>query len=147
MGTVCATAITISYRLARIEDSLPKREGDVQRGSQGNRHRPEIDENSQCCSTWVNRKETGVRHLRPHDEALTRLVEKREGLEKGERKRSQMQGDVWTYSSPYFIDSNLMRLGVMLKPNCLRAASSSCPSIVPDWSLSKFLKTPCQSFQ
>ena len=55
----------------------------------------------------------------------------------------------WIYSyvpsSPYFRSMSVNSGGERLYPKLRRASDNSRPSIDPDWSLSKCLKTPCQS--
>lgn len=47
--------------------------------------------------------------------------------------------------SPYFCSTRDSRSGESLYPKLLNAAANSCPSIEPERSWSKCLKTPCQS--
>lgn len=47
--------------------------------------------------------------------------------------------------SPYFCSISIKMGGERLYPKLRRASDNSRPSMVPDWSLSKCLKTPCQS--
>ena len=47
---------------------------------------------------------------------------------------------------PYFCSSSERSIGERLYPKLRRASESSDPSIDPEWSLSKCLKTFCQSW-
>lgn len=50
------------------------------------------------------------------------------------------------YDSPYFCSSRERRIGDRLYPKLRSASASSAPSIEPDRSRSKCLKTFCQSW-